>query len=133
MSENLTVDPGKRKVHSPAEHYDLGQVDNYREIKDNTGHQQMMSSSPFGTALGFVTDIMDMHYQNYFREDANKENRRAADGAYARQKDFMSEQERYNSVQNEVAMLKQAGLNPALAYGSLSSDAIITGSFSSVP
>lgn len=104
-------------------------------IADNTGHQQNIqegsgSGSGFGgslasTALSIGYDIFKTAQQNkqnkqmYARQVAD--NRENAAVAFERQKALMDKAEQYNSYQNKVSMLRQAGLNPALAFGDLGS------------
>ena len=89
---------------------------------DNTGHQQHMvsASTPVGMFYDFVkTDQQNRLDSKRYRQ-AVRDNRANADVAYQRQRALMDKAEQYNSYQNKVSMLRQAGLNPALAFGDLS-------------
>lgn len=95
---------------------------------DNTGHQQHLGS--YSTAFGAVYDFAKTNWQNMidsrrYRESV-RDNRKNATDSYYRQLSLMKEAEKYNSVQNQVRMLREAGLNPALAYGSLGSASVST-------
>lgn len=121
--------PDPVQVNAPA------QVRSSRSgIVDNTGHQQNIqegSGSGSGgsdlasTALSIGYDIFKTVNQNkqnkqmYARQVAD--NRENAAVAFERQKALMDKAEQYNSYQNKVSMLRQAGLNPALAFGDLGS------------
>lgn len=92
---------------------------------DNTGHQQHLASGGF---YGGFSTIASLYNQRVINEENDRryeksvrDNRRNADVAFRRQQALQKEAEDYNSYQNKVRMLRQAGLNPALAYGDLSS------------
>lgn len=91
---------------------------------DNTGHQQHMVNVGASTPLGVFYDFVKTDQQNRldskrYRQSV-RDNRANADVAYQRQRALMDKAEQYNSYQNKVSMLRQAGLNPALAFGDLS-------------
>lgn len=91
---------------------------------DNTGHQQHMVNVGASTPLGVFYDFVKTDQQNRldskrYRQSV-RDNRANADVAYQRQLALMDKAEQYNSYQNKVSMLRQAGLNPALAFGDLS-------------
>lgn len=100
---------------------------------DNTGHQQHYAAG--GIASGIIGTIGNI-WSTQMKNDADdrryaqavRDNRQNARDAFARQQALQKESERYNSVQNKVSMLRQAGLNPALAYGDLGSSAVGVGS-----
>lgn len=91
---------------------------------DNTGHQQHMVNVGASTPIGMFYDFIKTDQQNRLDSkryrQAVRDNRANADVAYQRQRALMDKAEQYNSYQNKVSMLRQAGLNPALAFGDLS-------------
>ena len=114
-----------------------------RGVHDNTGHQQFQFNgtatgagigssfgggygAAIGAGIGLIGDTVNyfLNKKQQARQQRNAE--RAAAVAYGRQRELMAESERYNSVQNKVDQLRQAGLNPALAYGELGSVSVAT-------
>lgn len=77
------------------------------------------------TAVGMFSKVFSSAIDSFF---ANK----MADKQYGQQIDFWERQNQYNLPINQVARLKDAGLNPALMYGS-GSGANTAGYLSSVP
>lgn len=114
-----------------------------RGIDDNTGHHQFQFEgtatgaatgasfgggygAAIGAGIGLVGDSVNYFLNRKSQREQQKIANQNAATQYARQRELLKETERYNSVQNQVDMLRQAGLNPALAYGSLSSASVST-------
>lgn len=72
-----------------------------------------------GAAAGLASDLLGLHANKKRQKEMQDFNRQEAAAAYNRQNALAARQEQYNSVQNQVRQLREAGLNPALAYGSL--------------
>lgn len=99
---------------------------------DNTGHQQNIQEGSGSDGGGLASTALSIGYDIFKTANQNKENRKMynrqvadnrynSDVAFQRQQALMASSEAYNSYQNKVSMLRQAGLNPALAFGDLGS------------
>lgn len=63
---------------------------------------------------------------NYFSaQSQNEEARRQFDQSLSWQKQQYNDMKRYNSPQNQIRMMREAGINPALALGQLSSSSAV--------
>lgn len=81
-----------------------------------------MSSWPLvGAAVGALGAGL-----NYFSaQNQNEEARRQFDQSLSWQKQQYNDMKRYNSPQNQMRMMREAGVNPALALGQLPSSAAV--------
>lgn len=78
-----------------------------------------IGTSVFNSVMGNAWNKRNIRYQQ--EENAKNRSFNATQAALQRQYglDVMHEQQRYNSASSQVQRLMDAGLNPALAYGSL--------------
>lgn len=112
---------------------------------DNTGHQQHVGQGAaagaaaggafagvpgavVGGAFGLATDLIGYYHNKKEAKRQQEEARKNAATQYAYQRSLMAEAERYNSVQNKVSQLRQAGLSPALAFGQVGTSSVPPGS-----
>ena len=82
----------------------------------------------FDGYMGQVRDAQQYRRQKKLNEENNAFNAAEAEKQRAVARQLQTQQENYNSEQAQVSRLRQAGLNPALLYGGLTSSSGIASS-----
>lgn len=67
-----------------------------------------------GAAAGLATDLWQAHFSKKAAERANKEAKKAADVAYARNAAEARAAREWNSEQSQIRRMRMAGLSPVL-------------------
>lgn len=83
-----------------------------------------MEGALINPAAAGVQSLIDYGLNSVLANSANKKSKRAAISSFWMQNYFMDKQNEYNKPINQMARLREAGLNPNLVYGN--ADAVIS-------